>query len=130
MATWRSDEEAPLFRDLRRVAERRLGEIVDVRHSFGDAAALEGILADAGFEDIRTRRISRTIRIGDAGVFLRLNAMAMIGMSAKGKELDGKARAGAAEAIARDSAEAMRPYVKSDGLAFEISTNLATGRRG
>jgi ubiquinone/menaquinone biosynthesis C-methylase UbiE len=38
VARWRSDEEIPFFRELRRVAERHLGAISDQRYGFGDAA--------------------------------------------------------------------------------------------
>jgi hypothetical protein len=33
---WRSDDEIPFFRAMRKVAERHLGAIVDQRYSFGD----------------------------------------------------------------------------------------------
>jgi ubiquinone/menaquinone biosynthesis C-methylase UbiE len=36
IATWRSDDEIPFFRAMRKVAERHLGAIVDQRYSFGD----------------------------------------------------------------------------------------------
>ena len=38
VATWRSDDEIPFMRELRRVAERHLGAIVDQRHCSGTAA--------------------------------------------------------------------------------------------
>src|SRR5690606_8893285 len=65
VATWRSDEEIPFFRELRTVAERHLGPIADPRYSFGDAAALEALLRDAGFEDVQSSTLSRTIRFED-----------------------------------------------------------------
>jgi len=64
VATWRSDDEIPFMRELRRVAERHLGAIADQRHSFGDASRLEALLRDAGFPEVRVRTTSRTIRHG------------------------------------------------------------------
>jgi ubiquinone/menaquinone biosynthesis C-methylase UbiE len=65
VATWRSDDEIPFFRELRRITERHLGAIADQRHSFGDAAPLEALLREAGFDDVRSKTISRTIRFSD-----------------------------------------------------------------
>ncbi|WGS21754.1 MULTISPECIES: methyltransferase domain-containing protein [unclassified Bradyrhizobium] len=62
IATWRSDDEIPFVRELRRVAERHVGAIVDQRHGFGDAAPLEVLLRDAGFREVRLRTMSRTVR--------------------------------------------------------------------
>ncbi|WGR98602.1 methyltransferase domain-containing protein [Bradyrhizobium sp. ISRA443] len=47
IATWRSDDEIPFVRELRRVAERHVGAVVDQRHGFGDAAPLEVLPASA-----------------------------------------------------------------------------------
>jgi len=128
IATWRSLEEIPMLRDLHRVAERHLGPVVDQRHSFGDAAGLRGLLADAGFQDVRVETLARTIRFDDAKAFLRLNTMALTGMSAAAKAMSDDERARVVGAIAQDSAEALPPYLDGEGLAFEISTNVATAR--
>jgi ubiquinone/menaquinone biosynthesis C-methylase UbiE len=45
VAVWRSDDEIPFFRELRSVAERRLGAIEDQRYGFGDADRLEAFSA-------------------------------------------------------------------------------------
>src|SRR3970040_751140 len=82
VSTWRPDEEIPLLRELHRVAERHLGPIVDRRHSFGETGLLEALLRDACFREVRSKTLSRTIRFSDGSVFVRLNAMALVGMSA------------------------------------------------
>jgi ubiquinone/menaquinone biosynthesis C-methylase UbiE len=82
VSTWRSDEEIPLFRELRRVAERHLGAVADQRYGFGDAAALQSVLQDAGFGEVQVRTVRRSIRFDHGEPFLRLNAMAYVGMSA------------------------------------------------
>lgn len=126
VATWRSDEEIPFFRELRTVAERHLGPIADPRYSFGDAAALEALLRDAGFEDVQSSTLSRTIRFEDGGVFARLNTMAFIGMSATGKSMNDQERKRALETIVTESAPVLQSYSDASGTAFELSTNLAT----
>jgi ubiquinone/menaquinone biosynthesis C-methylase UbiE len=126
VATWRSDEEIPFFRELRSVAERHLGPIADQRYSFGDAAALEALLRDAGFENVRSSTLSRTIRFEDGGVFVRLNTMAFIGMSAAGKSMNDQERKRASETIVTESAPVLQGYSDASGTAFELSTNLAT----
>jgi ubiquinone/menaquinone biosynthesis C-methylase UbiE len=87
VTTWRSNDEIPFFRELRRVAERHLGPIADQRHSFGDATGVEALLRDAGFHDVRSSIISRIIRFTEAAPVLRLNTMAPVGMSGCGKTM-------------------------------------------
>ena len=128
VSTWRSDEEHPVLRELRRVAERHLGPIVDVRHGYGAAEPLEALLRDAGFDEVRVKTRSRTIRFDDASVFVRLNAMALIGMSASGKEISDEKRAQLAAAIAHDSIEVVQPHTGETGFTFELSANVATAK--
>lgn len=126
VATWRSDDEIPFLRQLRGVAERRLGPIADMRYSLGNADTIEVLLRDAGFGDIKVRTVSRTIRFEDAS-FVRLNTMALVGMSAAGKELSDDERKRLVEEIVSDSASVISTSA-DPGLAFELSTNLATAR--
>ncbi|BCH16332.1 MULTISPECIES: class I SAM-dependent methyltransferase [unclassified Mesorhizobium] len=128
VATWRSDEEIPFFRELRRVAERHLGPVADQRYGYGEADPLEALLRDAGFSDVRSKKLSRTIRFEESEPFLRLNTMALVGMSAAGKTMDDQERKRVIEAIVNDSAAVARSYSDGPGLAFELSTNLATAK--
>jgi ubiquinone/menaquinone biosynthesis C-methylase UbiE len=128
VTTWRSDDEILFLRELRRVAERRLGAIADQRHSFGETATLEALLRGAGFHEVGARTISRTVRFADGAVFLRMNAMALVGMSAAGKTMDDQARKRVAEAIVSESLPVLSRYSDGSGLAFALSSNLATAK--
>ena len=128
VATWRSDEEIPFFRDLRRVAERLLGPVVDLRHSFGNAALIEALLRDAGFHDVRSRTISRRIRFEDGAPLLRLNTMALVGMSAAAKAMADHERKRVVEDIVSGSAPVLQSYADGSGVAFELSSNLVTAK--
>jgi ubiquinone/menaquinone biosynthesis C-methylase UbiE len=126
IATWRSDDEIPFFRELRRVAERHLGPIVDQRYGFGDAGALELLLRNAGFHDVRSRTVSRIIRFQDGAPFLRLNAMAFVGMGTASKGMDEQERKQVLDAIVSESEPVLQRYTDASGLSFGLSTNLAT----
>jgi ubiquinone/menaquinone biosynthesis C-methylase UbiE len=126
VTTWRSDEEIPFFRELRRVAERHLGAISDQRYGFGDAAPLETLLRDAGFNEVRSKVLSRTIRFEDGAPFLRLNAMALVGMSAAGKSMRDVERERVVGTIVDESTPVQQSYMDGSTLAFELRTNLAT----
>jgi ubiquinone/menaquinone biosynthesis C-methylase UbiE len=128
VSTWRSDDEIPFFRELRHVAERQLGAIADQRYSFGDAPSLETLLREAGFREVQSRTVSRTIRFEDGKAFLRLNTMALVGMSNAGKAMADQDRKHAVEAIVSESATVQHSYADGSGLAFELSSNLATAR--
>ena len=128
VATWRSDDEIPMFRELRRVAERHLGAIADQRYGFGDPAPLEELLRDAGFQDIRIRTVSRSIHFNDGAPLLRLNTMAFVGMSKTGKTMDDEERKRVVDTIVSESVPVLRPYTSESGLTFELSTNLATAK--
>ncbi|TPI78011.1 methyltransferase domain-containing protein [Mesorhizobium sp. B2-8-9] len=126
VTTWRSDDEVPFFRALRRVAERHLGPIKDMRHSLGDAAPLEALLRGTGFHDVRSRAMSRTIGFEDGRPLLRLNTMALVGMSSAGKAMGDQERKRIVEDIVSESAPVLQSYTEGSGIAFELSTNLAT----
>jgi SAM-dependent methyltransferase len=126
VTTWRSDEEIPFFRELRRIAEHQIGPIADQRHSFGDALPLEALLRAAGFVRVRSRTVSRTMRFGLDTPFLRLNTMALVGMSAAGKTMTDEERKRIVETIVGESAAVLRRFSDGSAIAFELSTNLTT----
>jgi ubiquinone/menaquinone biosynthesis C-methylase UbiE len=125
VATWRSDDEIPFMRELRRVAERHVGAIADQRHGFGDTAPLEALLRDAGFREVRLRTISRITRFEDGTPFLRLNTMALVGMSTAGKAMGDQERKRVVDLIVSESAPVLECYSDGSALAFELRTNLA-----
>ena len=55
-AVWTSLENNPFLLTLHRVAEREIGPITDRRHGFGDGAALQRLLEDAGLGTSAWRR--------------------------------------------------------------------------
>ncbi len=126
VSAWRSDEENPFFRALRAVAEERLGAIEDQRHSFGNAAALEELLAGAGFQSIRCRTVSLIMRFDESAPFLQMNSMALVSMSAAGKRMTPEEKKEAVEAIVSNSVSTLERYRDGSGVAFELRTNLAT----
>ena len=128
VSTWRPDAEVPVCEALRHVAERHLNPISDRRHSLGEAGPLEALLLDAGFQDVRSKTLSRTIRFEDGAVFIRLNAMALVGMSGASKDMGDDERERALMAIVRDSAGVLEAHTDTSGFTFQLSTNLATAR--
>ena len=129
VAVWRSLEENGLFHDLGLVAERYLGPIDDARHSFADAEALAQLLTDAGFTDVRVDRVSRKTHFAlDPAVLARLNAIAVIGMTATGKAMSDAERAAMTDAIVSASLPVAAPYVADGVLTFQTSANIAVAR--
>lgn len=54
--------------------------------------------------------------------------MALVGMSSLAKEMGDQERKRVLEAIVSESAPVLQPYTIGSGLAFELSTNLATAK--
>lgn len=126
VATWRPDREMPFLCELRKVAERHLGPIVDPRYSSGEAASVEALLASAGFEDVCFRVLSRTIRFEQGMPFVRMNAMAFVGVSAAGKAMGDEERNAMVETIVSDSMPVLKAWSNGEALIFEATTNLVT----
>jgi hypothetical protein len=101
---------------------------MDSRHSFGSVEALKTLLEDAGFQDVRVDTFSRDVRFADGALYARLNAMAVIGMSEKGKALTEVERSELAARIAADSHDTIERFTKNGEWVFPLSTNIATGR--
>ena len=128
VAVWKSLDETPFVRESHELAERRLGTFVDRRHSFGDASALEQVVADAGFDDVRVENVMRMIRFTDPAIFVRINTMALVGMSPASSTMKDDERARLVDAIVEESAAIVRQYTTAGELAFELGANVATAR--
>ena len=129
VSTWRQIEESPVLREAHRIAERLLGPIVDRRHALGDDYELTRLLTQVGFDDVRVRKATKTVRFAEPTAFARLNAMALVGMSSAAKQLGEADRERAVERIAGESLEAFAPYMSGPGLAFDTVSNVATATR-
>ncbi len=128
IATWRSLHDLPVALELNDVAERHVGRIVDSRHSLGNADTLKALLIDGGFRDVSVETFSHDVTFADGPLFARLNAMAVIGMSEKGKGLNEAARGEVAGQIAVDSQPVIDRYTRSGAFVFPLSTNIAVAR--
>ncbi|HEX5132856.1 MAG TPA: methyltransferase domain-containing protein [Candidatus Krumholzibacteria bacterium] len=128
VSTWRSDEAFPVLRELRGIAERHVGPVADRRHSLDDPRPVEAVLREAGFHDVRSKHFARTIRFPDGSAFVRLNAMALVSMSARAGTLDDSGRQRIVDAIVSDSAELVRSRTADAGFAYEIGTNVVLAR--
>jgi hypothetical protein len=75
-----------------------------------------------------TRASSRTIRPSDGSAFVRLNAMALVSMSATSAALEDEARQRLIATIVRDSADVVRLHTDQAGFAYECGTNMTLAR--
>jgi ubiquinone/menaquinone biosynthesis C-methylase UbiE len=129
IGVWRTIDDTPMMRELHRVAERHLGPIADVRHSFGDAEALRRLLGDAGFSSIQIDTVTLPVRMrDDVSIFPRLNTMAIVGMSPAAKAMSDGQRADTVAAIVDDSIRAVQPFVNGTDLVFDLLSNVAVAR--
>jgi hypothetical protein len=77
-----------------------------------------------------SRAISHTIHFADAKLWTRLNAMALVGMSAKSKELSPDERSRVTETVIADSTEVLDRFCdRAGGVDFPIAANVAVARR-
>ena len=125
VATWRDDVEYPFLRALRAVVERHVGTIADRRHSLHDQNELTNALRAGGFADVRVSKVERTVRFSDGQVFVRLNAMALIGMSANARDMTETERDRAMSLIMAESQDVLQSQSDTPELAYELGTNIA-----
>jgi ubiquinone/menaquinone biosynthesis C-methylase UbiE len=128
VAIWLGLDDNPFFAELHAVAERHLGPIVDARHGYGDGEALAALLRDAGFRDVTVDREVQAIRFADTPTFIRLNSMAVVGMSAAGKSMTDEQKGQAAAQLAEASSGVAERYADRGELVFDIASNIATAR--
>jgi ubiquinone/menaquinone biosynthesis C-methylase UbiE len=126
IATWSSLEDLPAMRGLNAVVERHVGRIVDARHSFGDTNALKDLMVECGFSGIHVGTLAHDVRFADGALFARLNAMAAIGMSDKGKALSEAERGELAGQIAAESKEIVAAATKNGLFVLPLTTIFAT----
>jgi ubiquinone/menaquinone biosynthesis C-methylase UbiE len=126
IATWSSLEDIPGMRALNAIAEHHVGVIVDSRHSFGDGNALKHLMVDAGFDNVNVATHAHDVQFVDGALFARLNAMAVIGMSDKGKTMSEVERGELAARIAEESRDAIAKATKNGIFVIRLATNIAT----
>lgn len=129
LSTWRPDRELPTLLALRRIAEVHVGPVDDRRHAFGEPGPIEALLRDAGFQDIQSETVSRTVRFEDGSVFARLNAMALVSMSARGRELGESERTQLVDAIVKDSRDLVRQESDAKGFRYELRSCMTGAAR-
>lgn len=125
-SVWCSTATMPVFDMLQRVAERHVGAIHDQRYAFGDAGALSALLSDAGFRDVQVDTMALSSRFADGAEFVRMNAMALVGMS--GVPAGEAESAGLLETITADSMQAVQPFLDGAALVCELRSNVAVAR--
>jgi SAM-dependent methyltransferase len=129
LGVWRSADENTLFGGLDRVAEQFVGTFHDPRHGFPDATPLQELLTDAGFRDVEVAPTTMETRFeSDPSVLARLNAMAVMGMSERGKALNEEERAATVAAIIEASLPEIARLTEDGVIRFQTSSNVATAR--
>lgn len=128
IATWRSLDDLPQIRELNAVVERHVGPIVDARHSFGDADTLRRLLIDGGVADVQVETVAHDVQFSDGALFARLNAMAAIAMSEKGKTLSESERGQLAEQVAAESQALVSAATRNGMFALPLASLIATAR--
>jgi hypothetical protein len=115
------------MRELNAIVERHVGPIVDSRHSLGDADDLRRLLVDGGFADVQVGTLAHDVQFADGGLFARLNAMAAIGMSEKGKALSETERGELAGRVAAESQDLISAATRNGMFVLPLASLVATG---
>jgi ubiquinone/menaquinone biosynthesis C-methylase UbiE len=127
VGVWKPLEDSPFFRESYVVAERRLGSFVDRRHSFGDATVLERLISTAGFQRVGVESLTLPIRFTDPAMFVRMNAMALVGMGAPPGTSDEERRQ-LVDVLVDEATDVVGQYSDAGGLAFELGANVGVAR--
>ena len=98
------------------------------RHSFGDIDALRTLLADGGFRDTSAGPFSHDVLFPDGALYARLNAIAVIGITEKGKTMNEPERGEMAARIRADSQPLVDRRTVGGTFVFRLETNIALAR--
>jgi SAM-dependent methyltransferase len=125
---WRSIDHSPGFAVLAAALDRHIGPaagaLMRAPFGLGDEGTLRGLVAGAGFREVRVDRRAGMVRFG--------SARELVVAYGAGSPLAGPV--GAAGPVARaglvaDVRAALDPWQGPDGLAFPIEALLVSGRR-
>jgi ubiquinone/menaquinone biosynthesis C-methylase UbiE len=125
-AVWRSAEEMRVFEALQRAAERHVGPVADQRYAFGDGDALARLLSAAGFAAVHVDHVSLVARFTDGAEFVRMNAMALIGMSSA--RIPEEERDRLLDVVATEGLRAVRTSMDGATLVCELRSNIGVAR--
>jgi uncharacterized membrane-anchored protein len=84
-------------------------------------------MTNASFQDVRGEVASHRVAIREGAVFVRMNAMALIGMSPTAAERSDEERTRLVETMTNASLDAAANYMRDGALECEMSTALVTG---
>jgi SAM-dependent methyltransferase len=125
---WRSIDHSPGFAVLAKALDRHIGPaagaLMRAPFGLGDEAALRGLVAGAGFQDVRVDRQAGVVRFG--------SVRELVVAYGAGSPLAGPVGAAGPAARAGLVAEvqaALDPWQGAAGLAFPIEALLVRGRR-
>jgi ubiquinone/menaquinone biosynthesis C-methylase UbiE len=127
VAVWCAIESSPGHHALTRGLARHLGPeaagLMSAVFRLDDARTLHTMLEAAGFHEVRVRREKRVACFPSPELFTRwVVAGSVLGRT--GVEVRDESLA----ALIREVDEAMRPYMRLDGLAFPMEAHLAVAR--
>jgi ubiquinone/menaquinone biosynthesis C-methylase UbiE len=128
VATWSPLEELPGMIELNAVVERHVGRITDSRHSFGRPDAIRQLLIEGGFSDVDVGTFAHDVQLADGSLFARLNAMAAIGMSERGKAMSETERSELAGRVAAESQDVLAGATRNGMFVLPLKTAIATAR--
>jgi len=78
----------------------------------------------AGFRNVRVTRHAHEVQFADGALFARLNAMAVIGMSDKGKAMSEAERGELAGRIAAETGDVIARATKNGKFVLPLATNI------
>lgn len=129
LSTWLDIERCPGFARLADALTHHvgaeLGAAMRAPFSLTDAEQLRGLLAAAGFADVRVTRAFGYLRHPSAARFLWEYATVAPWLVEPLGALDDDAR----RALAEDYAAAMSPYTDDEGIVFPLESHVAVARR-
>ncbi|MEO7442534.1 MAG: hypothetical protein ABIW46_03265, partial [Acidimicrobiales bacterium] len=98
---------------------------VGVVFSLHDAGEIRELIGEAGFNDVKVRPITKTLRLPAPADFLwqYVHSTPLAGAAA-GLDSDGRS------ALERDVIAGWRPFTEDGGLTLEVEVATATGRKG
>lgn len=130
LSVWQSLDHNPIYDAMNDVVRRHLGTPAFAQAFSGDAEELEALLSVAGFDDVAIEPVTMTLPFPSPDRYVHSSLLGAAAVLPAFQELGEAGRAAMMEAVQRELAGELRPYIHGDEIHVPLAAYVALARAG